>query len=769
MPALLWMAGLGRSAHYLNRHWLEFTGRSWEEERGIGWLDGVHPDDLPTCLAAYHAAHEAQEPFQVEYRLRHHDGSYHWLLDNASPNFDGNSGAFIGYMGACTDITAQKQAEFNLIISKAELEETNLQLERSIAHSNELAMEATAANQAKSQFLANMSHEIRTPMNGVIGMTGLLLGTPLTPEQRSFAETVRTSGETLLQLINDILDFSKIEAGRLDLEQLDFDLPAMIEETLDLLAPQAHLKGLEIDARISPEVPTQVRGDPGRIRQILVNLIGNAIKFTKRGEVLLQIESPCCSDALVHLGFRVSDTGMGIPADRIDQLFQPFTQADSSTTRRFGGTGLGLAISRQLVHAMDGEITVQSKVNQGTTFALTLCLRRPIVAAPPRAKVRWPRRRCVVIDVHDASRERVAADFAAMGCAVESFPGVAPVLSMLARPDEPPIDLVLLSLNAPGADEFIEAVPPSFNGVVRRLVLLDRHHQKHRYPNYRHMIKPLHRPHLELLLEDIWNPSADSREGRTAQSLAAIAPPTGHWRLLLAEDNPVNQRVALAILQRLGYQADAVANGLEALAALAAVPYDLVLMDCQMPEMDGYEASRRVRALASPALNPKVPIIAVTANALKGDKARCLSAGMDDYLSKPIEAKALAEMLAKHLALVRPAAVKRVEVDWNALVESVGGEVSLARDLLEDFSGEVGGYVDFVRQAWDENRFADGRRALAAFRKTAAGFFALNLERFLLQMETEWSADAPPAETVRRLQAEIERFRTGISAVLPPT
>jgi PAS domain S-box-containing protein len=507
-----------------------------------GFASLLHPEDISVIQfdeATYSSA---------EYRLRRADGTWAYVCDRKYLVRDA-SGKPLRKIGVIMDITERRQFEAELVKAK------------------ELA---EAANQAKSQFLANMSHEIRTPMNGVIGMAGLLLGTKLTPEQQHYTEIVRNSGDNLMTIINDILDFSKIEARKLTLENLDFDLHTALRQVVDLLAPKAQGKGLKLTWQVTPGTPARLRGDSSRLRQILTNLIGNAVKFTACGEVAVRVASETADEPKVCLRFSVTDTGIGIRPDQIATLFAPFVQADGSTTRKFGGTGLGLSIAKQLVELMGGKIGVQSQEGKGSTFWFTVVFE---AGAP-----------CM------------------------------PVQSHLPEHTRPP------------------------------------------------------------LKEKI--------------------------RVLVAEDNPNNQEVVLAILGKLGCHADLAANGAEAVKLLQHAGYDLVLMDCEMPEMDGWEATRRIREPLNGVFNPRIPIIALTADAMPEDRDKCIRAGMDDYLAKPIEPKQLAAILqkwsttlVKHDRQFYPAGrqtlATRAIFDGHALLKRVMGDRILAGKLIDGFLQDV--------------------------------------------------------------------------------
>jgi len=612
----------------------------------------VHPDDRARIAAAIARVLEHGVPQTEEARLlmRGGPGVKWFLLTGRRTVVDGSR--FL--IGTGIDISEQKLAE-------QRLKESVAALEIATARANELAVEARGANAAKSQFLANMSHEIRTPMNGVLGMNGLLLGTDLNAEQRRYAQTIRASGETLLTLLNDVLDFSKVEAGQLELETLAFSLPEVLEDFAALLALQAHAKGLAFGCVVAPEVPSHLLGDPGRLRQILTNLTGNAIKFTTQGEVVIRVRLVSETAETVHVRFGVCDTGLGIPEDKRAKLFKTFSQVDVSTTRLYGGTGLGLAISKQLAELMGGGVGVESVVGQGSEFWFTVCLgkarRDERTAVDARAELRGVR--VLIVDPHPVNQEVLAGLLKTLGLRAAHAADGASALHALtaARAAQDPFVIAMLDRQLPDMDghalgRAIQAHPDLRATRLVRLISLGQP-DRDAHPQEVDMGATLTRPVRRAELQDVL---AAVISGRTL-SPARTATPAGFAaglglrpaRILVAEDNTTNQMVVVSVLEKLGMRADVAANGREAVEALATLPYDFVLMDMQMPELDGVEATRQIRDPHSRVLDHRVPVVAMTANLMRGDREECLAAGMDDYLTKPIDVAALIAALKKWL------------------------------------------------------------------------------------------------------------------------
>jgi len=524
---------------------------------------------------------------------------------------------------------------------------------------------AEIANIAKSDFLANMSHEIRTPMNGIVGMTDLLFSTGLSQEQREYAEAVRDSTDSLLTIINDILDFSKIEAGKLEMENIDFDMRVTVEGVIDIFSVKADKKCLEFSCFVSPEVPSLLRGDPGRLRQVLINLTGNAIKFTNSGEVRISVTMTDETDSHITVRFDVKDTGIGIPADRMGLMFKSFSQADASTTRQYGGTGLGLSISKQIAELMRGQICVESEEGKGSNFWFTAVFEKQPSdqQGSPVEHGDIQNLRILIIGEDNNSRYILKTYLESWQCRVKEVDSAEDVMITLqnAVAEDDPFKIMLLDNCMPKPDvenlaQKIKAEPQLQDVQLVTLISVGmrgdaEHFQKLGFAAY--LVKPLKQTQLLDCLRIITDKSARNKNRSstrivTRHSISEDHKP--HIRILLAEDNTINQKIALRILEKkLGYHADVVTNGREAVESLEKFDYDLVLMDCQMPDMDGYDATRRIRDKNSSVRNHRIPVIAMTANAMKGDREKCLEAGMDDYVTKPVDFKKLSDAIGKHL------------------------------------------------------------------------------------------------------------------------
>nr|WP_314902123.1 response regulator [uncultured Deefgea sp.] len=630
-----WEWNLQTGETFFNQRWAEISGYTLDELAPISietWLKLACPDDLPESESRLKRHFSGELPYyDYDCRMKHKDGHWVWVHDRGRVIECLPDGQPLRMSGTHEDISERKAAESELSAAK---------------------LAAEAASRAKSAFLANMSHEIRTPMNGVLGMTGLLLDTDLSIQQREFAETIRQSGDILLSVINDILDFSKVEAGRMELEQVDFDLVALLDGVAAVMGLRPREKGIALSCSRAPDVPTWVRGDPGRLRQVLINLIGNAIKFTEQGGVTVMTQLLGISDKGISLRFSVRDTGLGIPPDKVRRLFESFSQVDASTTRRFGGTGLGLAISKQLVELMGGQISVQSIEGLGSEFAfsVTLGAAEQITALASTAN-QTDNFRVLAVDDSASQREHLCNQLKNWGCNAVMAEGGVEALHLLSHAAQTgrPFQLVLIDLYMPHMDgielgQQIVAKAELGNPLLILLTAVGTRGDALRA--------------RELGFAGYLSKPLQQKAWQTAMGMVRRHPPEPSFltrysvpesdqvvRVLLAEDNRVNRIVAVKLLEKHGCIVHAVENGIEAIQALVDQDFDLVFMDMQMPEMDGIEAIRKIRDPDTGVRWPKIPVLALTANSTSDDRQLCLAAGMDDFLSKPINDSQLQEKI----------------------------------------------------------------------------------------------------------------------------
>jgi two-component system sensor histidine kinase/response regulator len=622
-------------------------------------LKGIYPDDVPEVARELSHALRQGIPYKFTYRVEK-NGEIRWLTASAVPQQQSSGELF--WNGVVIDVTSAKEAEGKLN-----------------AYAEQLAAavgKAEAATKAKSEFLATMSHEIRTPMNGVIGMTGLLIETHLSSEQRDYAETIRSSGEALLTIINDILEFSKIEAGKLDLEWRVFDLRSVVEESLEVVAPTAHRKALELCAPLDDSIPLGLIGDPARLRQILLNLLSNAVKFTESGEVVLMVtREEGASEDPVRVRFEVRDTGIGISEAAQSRLFQSFSQADSSTTRRFGGTGLGLAICKRLVELMGGEIGLQSTAGVGSVFWFTIPFKTTTESISIPATVEYLRnRRILAVDDNGTNRSILKQQLGKIGMIVTCAAGGREALEelRLAVQVGRPFELAILDLHMPVMNGLMLARDIRREKAIGSipLMMLTSDRDRDEAATARELgvkmflVKPVRQANLIRAVGEMFGAASHEHHPSAPADYDTL-----HARILVAEDNTTNQRVIVLRLEKFGCTVHVAQNGYEAVRAVEANSFDAILMDCQMPLLDGFQATAQIRQKSS----RHIPIIALTANAMDGERERCLAAGMDDYLSKPVRSEELLKKL-QHWIGVKPeadvAAASREETEPPASLRS---------------------------------------------------------------------------------------------------
>jgi PAS domain S-box-containing protein len=649
------------------------------------------------------------------------DGRVTWVATTKIPLFD-ERGELVGAFGISRDITRRRRVEQELREAKAAAE---------------------AASRAKSEFLANMSHEIRTPMNAIIGMTELVLGTNLTHEQREYLGMVLESGESLLAIINDILDFSKVEAGKLELERIPFSLRESVGDTMKSLALRAHDQGLELACEIRPHVPDALLGDPIRLRQVIINLVGNAIKFTERGEVVVRVElqenpQPPSPDEVV-LRFTICDTGVGIPPEKIQAIFDAFEQADSSVTRKYGGTGLGLAISTRLVALMGGDISVQSQLGRGSTFEFVARFGlspEEIAVAPPEKRAIIRGTPVLVVDDNETNRRILQEMLINWGLRPVTASGAAAAMELLRQREEAgePFRLVLTDCHMPGTDGFalveeIKRRDSDQSPVVMMLTSGDQPGNIARCEQLgiaAYLLKPVKQSELfDAIALALGVTAAEDEHHPPHNDLVRLGP----LKILLAEDSLVNQKLALGLLERHGHRVMVANNGKEAVAAYASQPFDLVLMDVQMPEMDGLEATQAIRHLEQKT-GRRTAIAAMTAHAMQGDRQRCLDAGMDEYIAKPVRANVLFDTIAKLIGESVPSAPPPEHrgadstINWNEVLAAIGDDRELLKELIDAFLEESPQLVRGIEEAIAA-RDAEALERQAHSLKSAIHFFGV--------------------------------------------
>jgi len=762
IPDVVWTLDAGLRFAFISANIERISGFTTDEcyrEGARLYLSCIHPEDLDTVKRAFEALFSQGRPYDVECRVRRKNGEWIWVHDRAHTTYERNGVRYAD--GLLSDITQRKRFEEELAKAKEAAE---------------------AGSRAKSEFLANMSHEIRTPMNGILGMTELALDTELNPEQREYLEMVKSSADALLTVINDILDFSKIEAGRLELEPIEFNLRDSVDRTTESLALQAHQKGLELVCDVRPEVPQTVIGDPTRLRQIIINLVGNAIKFTEKGEVVVRVEKEWEREDSVGLHFAISDTGIGIPPEKLQAIFEPFAQADGSSTRKYGGTGLGLTISTQLVALMGGRIRLESEVGRGSVFHVTASFLRGKTASPPPAleAVNLAGISVLVVDDNATNRRILEEMLRRWLMKPQTAEGGRAALALLkqARDSGQPFPLILVDAHMPDMDGFALAARikqgPELAGAT--IMMLTSGGQRGDAARCRelgvavYLTKPIREVELREAVLAVLGAKPPRVETSALVTRHSLRERRRELRVLLAEDNVVTQALVVRLLQKRGHKVVAAANGREALSRLEEAGFagfDVVLMDVQMPEMGGYEATAVIRAEGR-LTGKHLPIIALTAHAMKGDREQCLAAGMDGYVSKPIRVDELLAAMQGVVSSVSPAGDAPPEVfDSAAVLARLQGDTILLAEMASLFLRDCPKHMANIRAAIGRRDSQALQASAHALKGSVSNFSAHAAAEAALRLETlgRQGEVTPAEEAYRTLEEEIGRLQVELGVL----